>query len=83
MPIQPFVINKENERVQHKMNRMFLHTLMIFYEFINIRTAKCDGELSCLHVFENIEFHYPISFHCRNCKLPAFYYSRYINTVWL
>ena len=44
MLIQPFVINMEKERVQHKMYRMFLHTLMIFYEFINMRTAKYDGK---------------------------------------
>ena len=43
MLIQPFVINKEKKRLQHKMYRMFVHTFMIFYEFINIRTAKYDG----------------------------------------
>ena len=83
MLIQPFVINKEKERVQHKMYRMFLHTLMIFYEFINTRTAQYDGELNSLHAFDNIEFYYPNSFHCRNCKLSVFYYSRYMNTFWL
>ena len=51
MPIQPFVINKEKERVQHKMYRMLLHTVMVFYEFINIRTAKYNGELNTLHAF--------------------------------
>ena len=33
MLIQPFVINKEKKRLK----------LMIFYKFINIRTAKYDG----------------------------------------
>ena len=45
---------------------------MIFYEFINIRTAKYDGELNSLHAFDNKESHYPISFHYRNCKLSVF-----------
>ena len=43
MLIRPFVINKEKERVQNKLYRMFLRTLRIFYEFINICTAKYDG----------------------------------------
>ena len=30
MPIQTLVINKENERVEHKMYEMFLHTLHAF-----------------------------------------------------
>ena len=75
MPMKPFVINQEKERVQHKMYRMFLHTLMIFYEFTNIRTAKYDGELDSLHAFDTIEFHYPNFSHCRNCELSVFYYS--------
>ena len=83
MPIQPFVINREKEGVQHKMYRVFLYTLMIFYEFINIRTAKYDGELNSLHAFDNIEYHYPNYFHHINCKLSVFYYSRYMNTFWL
>ena len=43
MLIQPFIINKEKEQVQHKMYRVLLHTLMILYEFTNMRTAKYDG----------------------------------------
>ena len=35
MPIQPFAINKENERVQHKMYRMFLHKLNTLHAFYN------------------------------------------------
>ena len=83
MPIQQFLINKEKEQVQHKMYQIFLHKSIIFYECINIRTVKYDGELSSLHALDNKESHYPISFHCRNCKLSVFYSSQYMNTFWL
>ena len=63
MPIQPFVISKENEQVEHKMY-MFLHTFMIVYEFFNIPTAKYDREFNTLHAFDNKESHDRISFHC-------------------
>ena len=57
MPIQSFVINKENERVEHKMYDMFLHTLKTFNEFITIPTAKYDGEFNTLHAFDNKDSH--------------------------
>ena len=45
------VINKENGKIHHKMYRIFLHTLMVFYEFSNISASKYDGALQILQVF--------------------------------
>ena len=60
MPIQPFVINKENGLVHHKVYRIFLHTLLNFHEFINTRTAKYD-EYWTLYTLLTIKNHMTLS----------------------
>jgi len=82
-PIQPFVFNKEKGRVQQKMYPIFVHTSMIFYEFIDIGKAKYDGALNTSQAFDNKESYDPISFHSLHCKVSVFYYSRYFNAFWL
>ena len=50
------------------MYRIFLHTLINFYEFINICKAKYDGVLDTSHAFDNKESHDPISFNSLHCQ---------------